>query len=261
MEFLQPVIKVADCPSQIVHIFCRKQKQKQKQKTRQSSFIPHKLTIHLSMFSPIFAATRALCPSLTAISLLFAFLPHFLAFEVQVPASGVASCFLREIHSSSHVSVHYTSPDAVHVNIKTPSGEILHSERSTKQGEYTFDAKEDGSYQICVSTDRIRRLPTTFRFSFWNPSMLSSDVAQSRQVDGARNLCAQIAVLSRNALHATHLYSHTAIATDNILKSSIALTGRLAAIKCVAVLVVALGQITHVRRILAVARSKLQRLV
>lgn len=192
---------------------------------------------------------------------LIVLLPHILAFEVQIPAGGIASCFLREIHSSSHVSVHYTSPHAVHVNIKTPSGEILHSERSTKQGQHTFDATEDGSYQICVATDRIRRLPTTFRFSFWNPRMLSPDVAQSHQVDGARNLCAQIAALSRSALHAARLYSHTAIATDNILKSSVALTGRLAVIKCVAVLVVALSQITHVRRILLVARSKLQRTV
>lgn len=213
------------------------------------------------MTSPLYTTPTSTYLFLPVLPLFLTLLQHIIAFQVQIPADGVTTCFFREIHSSSHVFVHYSSPDPVHVNIKAPSAEILYSERSTNNGEYTFDATEDGSYQICVSTDRIRRIPTTFRFYFWNPHILSPDIAQSHQVEGARNLCTEIATSSRNALRATHIYSDTAIATDNILRTSVTLAGRLAVIKCLAVLVVALSQITHIRRILVVARAKLQRTV
>lgn len=192
-----------------------------------------------------------------------AMFPAVQAFGVQVPAGGLTNCFLREIHSSSHVSVHYVAGETINVSIKSPSGTAIHTQSSILQGEYTFDAQEDGAYQFCLSTDPLRRTPimTKFRFLVLSPEIFSPDIAQSNQVANARNLCQNVTSLSKQVLYLTHLYSDTAIATDDALKSSIALSGRLSALECVAVLLVALSQVTHFRNMLSVSRAKMQRMV
>lgn len=200
---------------------------------------------------------------LVAILAAFLVLEHADAFGIQVPAGGMESCFFREIYASSHVSVHFVARETVTVNIKNPSGNMLYTKRSAVQGEYTFDAREDGPYHICIATDIMRRVPTTtkFRFLVLNQEIKSSDLPSSVQTFDVRNLCLDVFNLSEKALYATHLYSDTATTTDETMLSSAALAGRLAALQCVAVLVTALSQITHIRKILSLSRSKLQRMV
>lgn len=184
------------------------------------------------------------------------------SFGIQVPAGG-KSCFFREIHSSSHVSLHYVARETINVLVKSPSGSEIHSQTSVQQGDHSFDAQEDGPYEICVSTEAMRRIPTITKFQFlvFHPDVFSPDIAKSTQVFDARMLTHDVSKTAKKVLYATHMYSDTASATDETLKSSIALTGRLAALECIAVLVVALAQVTYIRNMLSATRSKLQRMV
>lgn len=200
--------------------------------------------------------------SLVILTTLLAFVYEASSFGIQVPAGG-KSCFFREIHASSHVSLHYVARETINIYVRFPSGSDVYSKTAVLQGEHSFDAEEDGPYQICVSTDPMRRLPTItkFRFLVFHPDVFSPDIAGSTQVFDARMLIHEVSKTSQKVLYTTHLYSDTATATDDTLKSSVALTGRLAALQCIAVLVVALAQVTYIRNLLAATRSRLQRMV
>lgn len=185
------------------------------------------------------------------------------AFGIQVPAGGRATCFYREIHAESRVSVHFVAREIVNVNVKDTSGSVLYIKQGALEGQHTFTAQEDGPYHICVSTDAKRRAPTMtkFRFLVIHPRLVTSDIADSEQASSAKLLSQEILKQSEKALYATHLYSDTAAETDATLVSSIALTGRFAALECVSVLVVTLSQITYIRNLLVATRSKLRRVV
>lgn len=185
------------------------------------------------------------------------------AFGIEVPAGGVSSCFFREIHASSRVTVHYSARETVIVNVKSPTGTVLHSNETALNGEHTFTSEEDGPYEICVSMDAQRRLPTVakFRFLVLNEDELNPDIADKHQVTKVERMCHKVEFLAQRALYDTHLYSDTAVETDETLRRSTALAGRLAALEFVAALIVSLSQITHFRRMLVVTRSKLQRMV
>ncbi|CDF32844.1 unnamed protein product [Chondrus crispus] len=193
---------------------------------------------------------------------LAAILSVALSFGIQVPA-GEKSCFYRELRSNMHVSLHYVARETVSIAVQAPSKEGIYSKTSVLQGEHSFNAKEDGPYQFCVSTDSTRRAPTIakFRFLAFPPDVFNSDIAKSTQAFDARMLTLELSKISDKVLYSAHLYADTTSATDETLKSSIALTGRLAALECVAVLVVALAQVKYVRNILSATRSKVQRMV
>lgn len=184
------------------------------------------------------------------------------SFGIQVPA-GQASCFYREVHSNMPVSLHYVARETVSVVVQSPSKETLYSKTLVLQGEYTFTAKEDGPYQICVSTDLMRRSPTIvkFRFLVFHPDVFNSDIAKSTQAFDTHMLTLEISKISDKALYAAQMYEDTTSTTDETLKRSIALTGRLAALECLAVFVVALAQVKYVRNILSATRQKVQRMV
>lgn len=197
-----------------------------------------------------------------SIGIILAFFQGVHTFGIQVPAGG-KSCFFREIHSASHVSLHFVARETISVLFKSPSGSEIYSQASIVEGDHSFDAKEDGPYEICVSTDSMRRTPTItkFRFLILHPDVFGPDIAKSTQVFDARMLTHDASKVAQRVLYASKSYSDTASATDETLKRSIALTSRFAALEGIAVLVVALAQVTYIRNLLSATRSKLKRIV
>lgn len=205
----------------------------------------------------------ALVCSARVLFLILAYISLCESFGIQIPAGGMQHCFFREVHSGYHVFAHFVARETINVKILNTDQHVIYEKSSIPQGSFNFEAKDDGSYQICLSVDPMRRQPTItkFRFLVVHPNVLDGKVATSGQADHSKQLCDQIDNVSEQVLFKTNLYSDKASVTDEILKSSIALAGRLVAMECVAALVGALFQVSYIRRMLSASRSKTQRMV
>ena len=185
------------------------------------------------------------------------------SFGVHIPSGGTGQCFFREVHTSSQVSIHFVAREAINVDIRDPHGQVFYNKRGVLRGEHTFNARDDGGYQICVSADLAHHLSTTakFRFLVFDRSIIMGQIADVKQVNGAQKVCDDIMGTAEKVLYAAHTYADTANQTDESLESSIDLAKRLVALECVAALVLALSQITYVRSMLSASRSRLHGLV
>lgn len=185
------------------------------------------------------------------------------SFGIQIPAGGMENCFFREVHSSSRVSFHYTARETINITLKDPNGAVIHEKRSVLKGQFTFDASKDGSYQVCLSTGPMRRMPTItkFRFLVFDANMLDADVAQLSQVHHIRKLCKLVVKTSEKVRSASQLLSDSASKTNESLRKSISLAATCITLECIVALIVALTQHSHVRNLLSASRAKRLRMV
>ncbi|CAN8061509.1 unnamed protein product [Agarophyton chilense] len=185
------------------------------------------------------------------------------SFGIHIPPGGMEHCFFREVHANYHIYIHYVARETINIKLMDTNDKVLYAKRSVLQGSFDFQVIEDGSYRICLSVEQMRRKPTItkFRFLVVDPNISSDKIATLEQVHTATKLCDDVKKLSDRVLFRTHLYSDTALETDEVLKSSISLTGRLVALECVAALLAAVSQVSYVRKMLWSSRSRLQRMV
>jgi len=183
-------------------------------------------------------------------------------FGVEIPA-GRETCFFREIHSSVEVTVSYVARETIDVIISDPTDTQIFRKRSVLEGEHTFITEHDGAYQICVGTETKRRAPTIthFRFLITDHRIPRDQLATKGQTFSAEQICREIIRVAESVLFAAQVYSDANSGSLIDIKASSSLVRKLVVLQFVAVLAVALAQITFIRKVLSTGRGKLQRIV